>query len=175
MTDPVPQLPQKPVITQEQVYKGGMVGGMFLISVITTFVLWSLLGTESFLPYQGESRAPQTVNILVFIVLFTVSISGFLVIFGTVVYNGWRLLQKKGIEINDKVILAMYVVLVFYLFITLLLHVFKIIHFLFALLSFLTFWGIVGYVQYRRKHRLSKYIPKSNRGREGKDSEQVSG
>ncbi|WKZ30392.1 MAG: hypothetical protein QY314_01300 [Candidatus Dojkabacteria bacterium] len=178
MTDPVPQtpseLPLRSAITQAQVYKGGMVGGMLLISLVSGFVLWSLLGTESFLPYQGESRAPQTVNIFMFVLLFTVSISGFLVLLGTVLYNAWRLIHRKEIEINDKVILAMYVVLVFYLFVTLLLHVFKIIHFLFALLSFLAFWGIVGYVQYRRKRRLYKYISKSDRRRESKNTEQVS-
>lgn len=155
------------VISKERAYQGGILAGITIISIICAYVLWALLSTDSFLPYSGEAYVPQTVNILAFIVLVTLVSSGVITLSGTVGYVVYHFVRKKKILFNEKLVVTMYAASVLLLFVTLLLHVFKVINFLVSLLFFVAFWGIVAYVQVRKRSRFQKYIPQSDRRAKG--------
>jgi hypothetical protein len=156
------------------VIRNGLLAAIVIVSTVCTYVLWALVNTGTFVPYQGESYVPLTVNILTFIFLFTIIVTGIATIGYVIGFQIYKFVRKKDIILEEKIVIAVYGGFFIYLFITLLLHVFKILHIVFSLLSFIIFWSIVVYGKFRRKTRFKKYLPKGSRGAESKDPEQVS-
>ncbi|GEM_PF-3324807 len=158
---------------KEKVPQVGVILGISIVSFFCGYILWSLFQTETFLPYQGNSFAPQTTNIIIFTALLSFIVSGVATVIGTVIYVLVWIIRKKTMDIQERYVISAYFLILLLLFLTLQLQVFRIVPIGAVILLVILVCGIVGYGRYKKLSRLKKYLGKNSPGRTREEGSKV--
>jgi len=132
--------------------------GITIVTTICAYILWMLLQTETFLPYQGESFAPITTNIIIFSGLLSIIISGVAMLLAAFLVVCASLIRRKVLLIQERYVITVYIAMSIILLIAIQLHIFRIVPIFVDILLVFVVCGIVAYGKYRKNNRLKKYL-----------------
>ncbi|MCC7304467.1 hypothetical protein IT418_03600 [bacterium] len=132
-----------------------------VIGIVLFYVLWSMVQTGSFLPYVSEGT-PAIGNVMVFLILFSLICGALCAVFGSFGVTAISWIRKRELRLESYAIFSWFIFATVLIFITLILHVFKLISLQVSLLSYAFVWGIVMYGRIKGKNRYAKYLARGS-------------